>query len=73
MNTPFISRNAAEAWLTANRTPAPAKLQAFLDNDPRLLPCMPKPGMGAGALRFGLFVFGTAAFTLLGWAINALL
>jgi hypothetical protein len=67
MNTPFISRNAAEAWRAANPTPAPAQLNAFLGNDPRPLPCLPAPPISLALLKLALYGTGAVVLGILGW------
>jgi hypothetical protein len=67
MNTPFMSRNAAEAWRAANPTPAPAQLEAFLGNDPRPLDCIPAPPLSYGLLRVALPLAGAVLLGIVGW------
>jgi hypothetical protein len=69
MNAPFITRQRAEAWRAAQPTPRPAQLQAFLDNEPRVLPTAPPP-IDQGAYTIALYFLGAVAFTLLGWVLH---
>lgn len=70
MNAPFLTRNRAEAYLAANRTPQPAELQAFLNADPRPLPCAPAPAISPGLRTATLYLIGAMALSLLGWALQ---
>lgn len=67
MNTPFISRNAAEAWRAANPTPAPAKLDAFLAHEPRPVAYIPAPSLSAGLLKVALPLAGAVLLGIIGW------